>query len=60
MLTREGALGSEYNIWSSKANPEHDLLIPFIRMVSGPMDYEPGLLQNATKGHVAKMLILFK
>jgi len=55
MLTREAALGSEYNIWSSKANPEHDLLIPFIRMVSGPMDYEPGLLQNATKGNVAKM-----
>ncbi|NSW93993.1 MAG: glycoside hydrolase family 97 catalytic domain-containing protein, partial [Bacteroidales bacterium] len=25
MLTREGVLGSEYNIWSSKANPEHDL-----------------------------------
>jgi alpha-glucosidase len=55
MLTRKGALGSEYNIWSTKANPDHDLLIPFIRMVSGPMDYEPGLLQNATKGNVAKM-----
>lgn len=49
MLTREGVLGSEYNIWSSKANPEHDLLLPFIRMVSGPMDYEPGILQHATK-----------
>jgi alpha-glucosidase len=55
MLTREGVLGSEYNIWSDKANPEHDLLIPFIRMVAGPMDYEPGILQNATAMHTAKM-----
>ncbi|MFD1142365.1 glycoside hydrolase family 97 protein [Larkinella insperata] len=48
-ITREGVLGSEYNIWSHKATPEHDVLLPFIRMVSGPMDYEPGLLENATK-----------
>jgi alpha-glucosidase len=48
-ITREGVLGSEYNIWSDKANPDHDLLLPFIRMTSGPMDYEPGILDNATK-----------
>lgn len=48
-LTREGVLGSEYNVWSEKANPEHDLLIPFIRMASGPMDYEPGFMKNANK-----------
>jgi alpha-glucosidase len=48
-VTREGILGSEYNIWSDKATPDHDLLLPFIRMTAGPMDYEPGLLDNATK-----------
>lgn len=48
-VTREGVLGSEYNIWSEKAMPNHNLLLPFIRMVSGPMDYEPGILDNATK-----------
>lgn len=48
-ITREGVLGSEYNIWSNKAHPDHDLLLPFIRMTSGPMDYEPGILDNATK-----------
>ena len=48
-ITREGVLGSEYNIWSEKAHPDHDLLLPFIRMTSGPMDYEPGILDNATK-----------
>jgi alpha-glucosidase len=48
-ITREGVLGSEYNIWSEKANPDHDLLLPFIRMTAGPMDYEPGILDNATQ-----------
>ncbi|RIV19937.1 glycoside hydrolase family 97 protein [Fibrisoma montanum] len=47
-ITREGVLGSEYNIWSAKATPEHDVLLPFIRMVGGTLDYEPGLLDNAT------------
>lgn len=55
MLAREGVLGSEYNAWSSKANPEHDLLLPFIRMTGGPMDYEPGILQNASKAYPVKM-----
>ncbi len=45
---REGVLGAEYNIWSSRANPDHDLLLPFTRMLAGAMDYEPGLLNNAT------------
>jgi alpha-glucosidase len=48
-ITREGVLGSEYNIWSDKATPEHDLLLPFIRMAAGPMDYEPGFYLNANK-----------
>ena len=48
-ISREAVLGSEYNIWSEKASPEHDLLIPFIRMVGGPMDYEPGFYKNANR-----------
>jgi len=48
-ITREGVLGSEYNIWSEKATPKHNVLLPFIRMVAGPMDYEPGILDNATR-----------
>lgn len=47
-VTREGVLGSEYNIWSEKPTPEHNLLLPFIRMTAGPLDYEPGILDNAT------------
>lgn len=49
-ITREGVLGSEYNAWSEKATPEHNVLTAFIRMTSGPLDYEPGLLDNANKG----------
>jgi alpha-glucosidase len=48
-LTREAVLGSEYNMWSAKATPDHNLMLPFIRMTSGPLDYEPGLLSNGTK-----------
>jgi alpha-glucosidase len=47
-ITREGVLGSEYNIWSDKPTPEHDVTLPFTRMLAGPLDYEPGILDNAT------------
>lgn len=48
-VTREGVLGSEYNIGSNLASPEHDVTIPFTRMLEGSFDYEPGILNNATK-----------
>lgn len=48
-VTREAILGSEYNMWSDKATPDHNVMIPFIRMVSGPLDYEPGFLLNANQ-----------
>lgn len=48
-ITREAILGSEYNMWSDKATPDHDTMIPFIRMLAGPLDYEPGFLLNANK-----------
>ena len=47
-ITREGVLGSEYNAWSDKPTAAHNCTIPFTRMLAGPMDYEPGLLDNAT------------
>lgn len=49
LITREGVIGSEYNIWSDKASPDHDVTIPFTRMITGPMDYEPGFMTNANK-----------
>ncbi|HEY4337411.1 MAG TPA: glycoside hydrolase family 97 protein [Puia sp.] len=49
-ITRESVLGSEYNIWSDKVTPGHDLILPFTRMLAGALDYEPGILNNAAKG----------
>ncbi len=48
-IVRESVLGSEYNIWSDKPTPAHDVTLPFTRMLSGGFDYEPGILENATK-----------
>jgi alpha-glucosidase len=49
IITRESVLGSEYNIWSDRCTPKHDLYLPFLRMVAGSMDYEPIIFNNATK-----------
>ena len=46
-ITREAVLGSEYNAWSDKPTAAHNCTIPFTRMLAGPLDYEPGLLDNA-------------
>ncbi|MBK9390397.1 MAG: glycoside hydrolase family 97 protein [Bacteroidetes bacterium] len=45
-LTREGVKGMENNKWSRDINPEHDVTLPFTRMVAGPMDYTPGAMVN--------------
>jgi alpha-glucosidase len=47
-VTREAVLGSEYNAWSDRPTPGHNLILPFTRMTSGPLEYEPGILDNAT------------
>lgn len=45
-ITREGVKGLEWNKWSEESTPEHNLTLPFIRMVAGPMDYTPGAMSN--------------
>jgi alpha-glucosidase len=47
VLTREGVVGLEHNKWSKNVTPEHNLTLPFIRMLAGPMDYTPGAMINA-------------
>lgn len=47
VLTREGVKGAENNKWAKYITSEHNLTIPFIRMVAGPMDYTPGAMVNA-------------
>jgi alpha-glucosidase len=44
-LTREGARGQEYNAWGTPVNPpEHVAILPYTRLLSGPMDYTPGIV----------------
>jgi alpha-glucosidase len=47
VMTREGVNGGEEFKWSMNQTPEHDLIIPFGRMLAGPMDYTPGAMRNA-------------
>ena len=49
VITREGVRGLEQSKWSDKLTPGHNVTIPFIRQVAGPMDYTPGAMINATK-----------
>ena len=42
-MTREGARGMEWNAWSSGNKPSHHEILPFTRLLSGPMDYTPGI-----------------
>ncbi len=49
VLTHEGILGLEYNKWSALPDPDHNTMIPFTRMLAGPMDYTPGGFDNSTK-----------
>jgi len=44
-VSREGARGVEYNAWGNPVNPvDHEVKLVFTRMLSGPMDYTPGVL----------------
>jgi alpha-glucosidase len=51
VLTREGVLGLEHNKWSKNVTPEHNVTLPFIRMLAGPMDYTPGAMINAQENN---------
>jgi alpha-glucosidase len=47
VLSHEGVKGMENCKWSKDITPEHDVTLPFIRMVAGPMDFTPGAMSNA-------------
>lgn len=44
-LAAEAARGNEFNAWSSGNPPEHETILPFTRLMGGPMDYTPGIFQ---------------
>lgn len=65
-VSREGARGMEYNAWGQPPNPpEHEVNLVFTRMLSGPMDYTPGVLSlkgrhgQAIPSTLARQLALY-
>ena len=43
-LSREGARGQEFNAWGDPVNPpDHNVTLVYTRMLSGPMDFTPGI-----------------
>nr|WP_256215389.1 glycoside hydrolase family 97 protein [Sphingobium sp. AP50] len=49
---REGARGMEYNAWGAFANgPDHEPTLVYTRMLSGPMDFTPGVLSLEGADH---------
>ncbi len=41
----EAARGNEFNAWSVGNPPMHETILPFTRLLGGPMDYTPGIFE---------------
>ena len=69
LMTQEAARGQEYNAWSEDGGnpPEHTTILPFTRLLAGPMDFTPGIFNFENPGHpntrvqttIAKQLALY-
>jgi len=44
-MASEAARGNEYNAFSNGSPPEHETILPFTRLMGGPMDYTPGIFK---------------
>lgn len=44
LMSHEGARGQEYDAWSGDGGnpPSHTTILPFTRLLAGPMDFTPG------------------
>jgi len=51
-MANEAGRGNEYNAFTTTGNaPEHETILPFTRLIGGPMDYTPGIFK--LKGYAA-------
>ena len=41
----EAARGNEYHAFSNGNSPDHETILPFTRLMGGPMDYTPGIFK---------------
>lgn len=51
IISREGLRGQEFNAWSVDGGnpPEHIAIVAFTRMLSGPIDFTPGVFELSLK-----------
>jgi hypothetical protein len=51
-VASEAGRGNEYNAFSDGNQPDHETILPFTRLMGGPMDYTPGIfkLKNYAAG----------
>jgi len=70
LMSAEGLRGQEFNAWSPDGGnpPEHLTIIPFTRMLAGPIDYTPGIFdikfdkykkENQVNTTIAQQLALY-
>ncbi len=70
LISGEGVRGQEFNAWSADGgNPtDHLTIVPFTRMLAGPIDYTPGIFnlklgglrpKNSVKTTLAHQLALY-
>jgi alpha-glucosidase len=52
-ITQEGVRGAEWNKMDKSVTPRHNLMLPYTRMLAGPMDYTPGGFRNGTPASFA-------
>lgn len=45
-IAAEAARGNEFNGWSNGNPPAHETILPFTRLLGGPMDYTPGIFET--------------
>lgn len=47
LISGEGVRGQEFNAWAADGGnpPEHLTILPFTRMLAGPIDYTPGIFE---------------
>ena len=44
-IASEAARGNEFNAFAEGSPPEHETILPFTRLMGGPMDYTPGIFK---------------
>jgi len=44
-MASEAGRGNEYNAFSNGNSPAHETIMPFTRLMGGPMDYTPGIFK---------------